>query len=226
MAKDVQKQDPYKAALAQDTHETELDLKRMPALILLQGKSKPVTEGLSPPGRWWSGAHSAVVKGGKFALIRHERVWQVFAKKDSGQRGLVYRTHNPEDQEVQPNWMHRAIFTLVYGPFGIDGVLPCPMICSFHGKSGLPVHFKSLVDCAKSGATDASDRAAETAMALAKRRNALPAVIMLPLEGQGYCMRMAYHRLICADCVRSNSGRPPRARPMSDAQRHTPNLSF
>jgi hypothetical protein len=31
-------------------------------------------------------------------------------------------------------------------------------------------------------------------MALAKRRNALPAVIMLPLEGQEYCMRMAYHR--------------------------------
>jgi len=31
-------------------------------------------------------------------------------------------------------------------------------------------------------------------MALAKRRNALPAVIMLPLEGQEYCMRIAYHR--------------------------------
>jgi hypothetical protein len=31
-------------------------------------------------------------------------------------------------------------------------------------------------------------------MAFAKRRNAPPAVIMLPLEGQEYCMRMAYHR--------------------------------
>jgi hypothetical protein len=32
-------------------------------------------------------------------------------------------------------------------------------------------------------------------MALAKRRNALPAVIMLAAGRQEYCMRMAYHRL-------------------------------
>lgn len=128
---DVTKHDAYAAALAQDTHETDLDMRRMPALQLLQGKSKPVTAGISPPGKWWSAAHSSVVKGGQFALISFERVWQIFVE-----RKLQYRTHDPEDPRVLPLWKHRALFVLVYGPFGIDGMRPCPLLVSFHGKGG------------------------------------------------------------------------------------------
>jgi hypothetical protein len=131
MAKDIQKHDPYAAALEQDVVDVPMEERRLPQLQLLQGNSRPCTKGLALPGRWWSEAQSSEIEKGHFAMLKYERVWQVFEEKK-----LKFRTHDPKRPEVDPDWKHRAIYVLALGPFNMENMIPSPHVVVFQGKGG------------------------------------------------------------------------------------------